>query len=89
MSFSSATSQSQGGLNVARALHEIAPRQPLLLATASSIDGNVDALAEAGILRSAAPAPDQHRTRRCAGALPAIVRHVTAVTRLPIAEILV
>ena len=39
-------------------------------------------------LRSAAPAPGQYRTRRCAGALPAIVRHVTAVTRLPIAEIL-
>ena len=41
--------QSQGGLDMARALHEIAPRQPLLLATASSIDGNFDALAEAGI----------------------------------------
>src|SRR6185503_8611769 len=42
-------SQSQGGLDMARALHEIATRQPLLLATLSSIDGNVDALAEAGI----------------------------------------
>ena len=42
-------SQSQGGLDLARALHEIAPRQPLLLATASTIDGSVDALAEAGI----------------------------------------
>jgi CheY-like chemotaxis protein len=30
-------------------LHEIAPRQPLLLATASAIDRSVDALAEAGI----------------------------------------
>ena len=42
-------SQSQGGLDLARALHEIAPRQPLLLATASAIDGSVEALAEAGI----------------------------------------
>ena len=42
-------SQSQGGLDLARALHEIAPRRPLLLATASAIDGSVDALAEAGI----------------------------------------
>ena len=41
--------QSQGGLDLARAMHEIAPRQPLLLATASAIDGSVDALAEAGI----------------------------------------
>jgi hypothetical protein len=36
-------------LNLAHALHEIAPRQPLLLATASTIDISVDALAEAGI----------------------------------------
>jgi DNA-binding NtrC family response regulator len=42
-------SQSQGGLDLARAMHQIAPRQPLLLATASAIDGSVDALAEAGI----------------------------------------
>jgi signal transduction histidine kinase/ActR/RegA family two-component response regulator len=42
-------SQSEGGLDLARALHEIAPRQPLLLATASAIDGSVEALAEAGI----------------------------------------
>jgi CheY-like chemotaxis protein len=42
-------SQSQGGLDLARTLHKIAPRQPLLLATASTIDDNVDALAEAGI----------------------------------------
>ena len=33
--------QSQGGLDLARALHEIAPRQPLLLATASAIDVSV------------------------------------------------
>ena len=38
--------------------------------------------------RSAAPAPGQHRARRRAGALPAFVRHVTAVTRFPTAEIL-
>ena len=42
-------SQSQGGLELARALHDNAPRRPLLLATASVIDGSVDALAEAGI----------------------------------------
>ena len=42
-------SQSQGGLDLARALHVIAPRQPLLLATTSLSDGTVDALAEAGI----------------------------------------
>ena len=34
---------------MARALHEAAPQRPLLLATTSTIDGNVDALAEAGI----------------------------------------
>jgi DNA-binding NtrC family response regulator len=39
---------SQGGLDL-RALHEIAPRQPMLLATESAIDGSVEALAEAGI----------------------------------------
>ena len=42
-------SQTQGGLDLAHALHEIAPTQPLLLATASTIDVNVDALAEAGV----------------------------------------
>ena len=42
-------SQSQGGLDLARALHEITPRQPLLIASASAIDGSVDGLAEAGI----------------------------------------
>ncbi len=42
-------SQTQGGLDLARAFHEIAPLQPLLLAAASSIDVSVDALAEAGI----------------------------------------
>jgi signal transduction histidine kinase len=42
-------SQSQGKLDLARELHEIAPRQPMLLATASTIDVSVDALAEAGI----------------------------------------
>ena len=42
-------SQTQEGLDLARAFHEIAPRQPVLLAAASSIDVNVDALAEAGI----------------------------------------
>ena len=80
--------QSHGGLDMARALHEIAPRQPLLLATASSIDGNFDAFAEAGILRRAAPAPRQPRTRRGPGPAYTRVGRVTAVTRLPIAEIL-
>jgi signal transduction histidine kinase len=42
-------SQSHGGLDLAHALHEIAPRQPLLLATASTFDVSVDALAKAGI----------------------------------------
>jgi CheY-like chemotaxis protein len=42
-------SQNHGGLDLARAFHEIAPKQPVLLAAASSIDVSVDALAEAGI----------------------------------------
>jgi signal transduction histidine kinase len=42
-------SQALGGLDLARALHAIAPRQPLLLATGSTSDVSVDALAEAGI----------------------------------------
>jgi signal transduction histidine kinase len=42
-------SHTQGGLDLARTLHEIAPRQPLILATGSTIDISVDALAEAGI----------------------------------------
>ena len=42
-------SQTLAGVDLAYALHEIAPRQPLLLATESTSDVNVDALAEAGI----------------------------------------
>jgi len=42
-------SQNHGGLDLARAFHEIAPKQPVLLAAASSTDVSVDALAEAGI----------------------------------------
>jgi signal transduction histidine kinase len=42
-------SQTQDVLEFARALHAIVPRPPLLLATASTIDVSVDALAEAGI----------------------------------------
>lgn len=42
-------SQAQDGLNLARALHEIAPLKPVLLAAASSVDVDVNALAEAGI----------------------------------------
>jgi CheY-like chemotaxis protein len=42
-------SQAQNGLDLARALHEIAPLKPVLLAAASSVDLNVNALAEAGI----------------------------------------
>jgi DNA-binding NtrC family response regulator len=45
----SQASQTLGGLDLAHALHEIAPRQPLLLATGSTSDVSVDALAEAGI----------------------------------------
>jgi signal transduction histidine kinase/ActR/RegA family two-component response regulator len=41
--------QAQGGLDLARALAEIAPAKPVLLAVASSIDINVNALAEAGV----------------------------------------
>jgi CheY-like chemotaxis protein len=40
-------SQNPGGMDVARALHEIA--LPILLATAATIDVNVDALAKAGV----------------------------------------
>jgi hypothetical protein len=36
-------------VDLARAFHEIAPKQPVLLAAASSIDVSVDALAEGGI----------------------------------------
>jgi signal transduction histidine kinase len=39
----------EGGLELARAFHDVAPLKPLLLALASSIDVNVNALAEAGI----------------------------------------
>ena len=42
-------SQTLDGLAVARALHEIAPLRPVLLAAASAIDVSVDQLAEAGI----------------------------------------
>lgn len=42
-------SQNHGGLDLARAFHETAPKQPVLLAVASSIDVSGDALAEAGV----------------------------------------
>jgi CheY-like chemotaxis protein len=42
-------SHNPGGLDLAHALHEIAPRHPMLLATGSTSDVSVDALAEAGI----------------------------------------
>jgi CheY-like chemotaxis protein len=45
----SCDSQAQGGLDLAHTLHEIAPRQSVLLATASATDVSVDALMEAGI----------------------------------------
>jgi CheY-like chemotaxis protein len=45
----SQTSQMPDGLDLARALHAAVPRAPKLLATASTIDVNVDALAEVGI----------------------------------------
>jgi signal transduction histidine kinase len=42
-------SQTQGGLDLARAFHEITPLPPILLAAMSTIDVSVNALAEAGI----------------------------------------
>jgi signal transduction histidine kinase len=42
-------SQTLVGLDLTRALHEVAPRQPILLATSSTIEVGVDTLAEAGI----------------------------------------
>ena len=42
-------SQTSGGLDAAQALREIAPRQPVLLAIAPTIDVSVDLLAQAGI----------------------------------------
>jgi signal transduction histidine kinase/CheY-like chemotaxis protein len=42
-------SQVQRGLDLAHAFHEIGPLKPVLLAAASSMDVNVNALAEAGI----------------------------------------
>jgi len=42
-------SQAQAGLDLAHALRGVAPLQPMLLATASTIDVPVDALVEAGI----------------------------------------
>ena len=42
-------SQTAAGVDLARELHEAAPRQPVLLATAFAIDVRLDALAEAGI----------------------------------------
>jgi signal transduction histidine kinase len=42
-------SQISDGLELANALHDAAPRQPILLATASAVDVDVDALTEAGI----------------------------------------
>ncbi len=42
-------SQAAAGVDLAHAVHEAAPRQPVLFATASTIDVPLDALAEAGI----------------------------------------
>ena len=42
-------SLSSGGLDLARAFHELAPEQPILLATAPMIDVSFDVLAKAGI----------------------------------------
>jgi len=42
-------SQTQNGLDLARALHKIVPHKPVLLAAASSIEVNVNGLAETGI----------------------------------------
>ena len=42
-------SQNPGGIDVALALHEIAPRLPILLATVATIDVSVDTLTKAGV----------------------------------------
>jgi signal transduction histidine kinase len=42
-------SQPRDGLDLARTLHEAAPRQPMLLAAATTIDVSIDKLTEAGI----------------------------------------
>jgi signal transduction histidine kinase len=42
-------SQTSVGLDLTRALHEVAPRQPILFATSSTIDVGLEALADAGI----------------------------------------
>jgi hypothetical protein len=42
-------SQPEGALDLARALHEISPLQPLLLAVASAADVSVDGLTDAGV----------------------------------------
>jgi CheY-like chemotaxis protein len=42
-------SQAQNGLDLARAIHEIAPLKPVLLAAVSSIEFNINALAAAGV----------------------------------------
>jgi signal transduction histidine kinase len=42
-------SQTSVGLDLTRALHKVAPRQPILLATSATIDVGVEALADAGI----------------------------------------
>jgi CheY-like chemotaxis protein len=78
---------SPGGLDLAHTLHGVAPQKPMLLATASTIDVSVDALAEAGISQVLAgrwTAPYSPRCWRAAS----FIRHVTTVTRLPEAEIL-
>jgi signal transduction histidine kinase len=41
--------RAQDGLDLARAFHEVAPLKPVLLAAASSLDVNINALADAGI----------------------------------------
>lgn len=42
-------SRPEGGVELARALHEVSPLQPVLLAVASAADVSVDVLTEAGI----------------------------------------
>jgi signal transduction histidine kinase len=42
-------SRPQGGVELARALHEVSPLQPVLLAVASAADVSVDVLTDAGI----------------------------------------
>ena len=76
-------SQTPGGVDLAHALHEIAPRQPLLLATGVHERCQRRRAGGSRNFRTPAPAPGQHRAGRGAGALSAFPRHqaITALTK--------